>query len=287
MANLRNNARWHVLGALALTTVFIWQAVFWAEARRGRVILHFFDVGQGDAMLVEAPNGNQVLIDGGPDQQILEKLGAVMPFWDRSLDLVILTHPHADHLSGLVEVIKRYRVGMVLESGVNHTIPEYGEWHRLLASGGVRIVTAHAGQRARLSPSVSLEVLAPVRPFIGRSPRDIHDAMVVVKLTYASSTSLLMGDAERALERELIASGLDLDVDLLKAGHHGSKTSTSEEFLRATTPQVAVIPVGRRNRYGHPHQEVLERLVRFGIRAHRTDEEGDVTVVSDGSTFSY
>ncbi len=283
----RTYGRWYFLGALALVTFFIWQAAFWVEARRGRVIMHFFDVGQGDATLIEAPNGNQVLIDGGPDQRILEKLGKTLPFWDQSLDLVILTHPHADHLDGLVEVAKRYRVGMVLESGVNHTIPEYGEWHQLLEANGVRIVTAQAGQRVRLSPSVSLEVLAPVRRFTGRSPRDIHDAMVVMKFIYASTAALLMGDAERSLERELIASGADLDVDLLKAGHHGSKTSTSEEFLRATTPEAAVISAGRRNRYGHPHPEVLERLVRFGIRVHRTDQDGDMTAVSDGKTLSY
>lgn len=287
MLKFRKYGHWYFLGAVALLTFFIWQAVGWAGAHRGRAMLHFFDVGQGDAILIEAPNGNQVLIDGGPDQRILEKLGGTLSPWDRSLDLVILTHPHADHLDGLVEVIKRYRVGMVLESGVNHTIPEYGEWHRLLEANGVRVVTAQAGQRVRLSPSVSLEVLAPARRFIGRSPRDIHDAMVVVKFIYASTTALLMGDAERPLERELVASGANLDVDLLKAGHHGSKTSTSEEFLRAATPQAAIISAGRRNRYGHPTAEVLDRLASFSIRTHRTDQDGDITAVSDGSAFSY
>lgn len=249
-------------------------------------MLHFFDVGQGDALLIEAPNGNQVLVDGGPDQRVLEKLGVIMPFWDRSLDLIILTHPHADHLTGLIGVLGRYRVGAVLESDASYPTAEYAEWRRILEASGAPITVARSGERIRLSPLVSLEVLAPARSFAGQSPRTIHDAMVVVKLAYASTTALLMGDAERPIERELIASGIDLDVDVIKAGHHGSKTSTSDEFLRAVTPKVAIISVGRRNRYGHPAEEVLDRLRSFGVTVLRTDLAGDVTVVSDGRAFT-
>lgn len=287
MLRLRKYGRWYFLGALALAAFFIWQAVFWVEARRGRVMLHFFDVGQGDAMLIEAPNGNQVLIDGGPDSSVLARLGDVLPFWDRSLELVILTHPHADHLGGLIEVLRRYDVGMVLESGVNHSIPEYAAWRGLLRDQGIPVVTARAGERLRISDSAVLDILTPLRNFAGQSPRDVHDAMVVAKLVHGRTTFLLMGDAERPLERELIAAGADLDVDVLKAGHHGSKTSTAEEFLRATTPAVAVISVGRRNRYGHPAQEVLDRLAPFGIAVLRTDQDGDITLTSDGRTFRY
>lgn len=287
MLRLRKYGRWYFLGALALAAFIIWQGAFWAEAQRGRVAVHFFDVGQGDAILIEAGNGNQVLIDGGPDQTILAKLGGVLPFWDRSLDLIILTHPHADHLDGLVEVLRRYDVSVVLESGVSHSIPEYEEWHTLLQEKGVRVVIANAGQRVRLSDSLYLDVLAPFTSYEGQSPKDVHDAMIVLKLVHGVTEALLMGDAERPLERTLIAAGADLDVDVLKAGHHGSKTSTAEEFLHATTPEAAVISVGRKNRYGHPHQEVLDRLRALGISVLRTDQEGDVAAVSDGRAFSY
>ena len=287
MLKFRKYGHWYFLGALALVAFFIWQAVFWIEAQRGRIAVHFFDVGQGDAMFIGAGNGTQVLVDGGPDSSILAKLAETMPFWDRSLDLVILTHPHADHLSGLLRVLERYRVGLVLESGVNHSIAEYAAWRERLGDQGVPVVTAKAGQRARLSDSAVLDILAPRRSFEGQSLRQVHDAMIVVKLTHGSTGVLLVGDAERSLEREFIASGADLDVDVLKVGHHGSKTSTSEEFLRATTPRLAVISVGRKNRYGHPYQEVLDRLRQAGIAVLRTDQDGDITIVSDGSAFSY
>lgn len=287
MLRLRKYGHWYFLGLAALATYAVWQAVFWAEVHRGRVFLHVFDVGQGDAILIEAPNGNQVLIDGGPDASVLAKLGAVLPFWDRSLDLVILTHPHADHLDGLVEVLKRYEVGAVLESGVSHSISEYEAWHELLEAKGVNVIIAKSGQTVRLSHAASLDVLTPFESFVGKSPKNIHDATVVLRLVYASTTALLMGDAERPLERQLIGAGTNLDVDVLKVGHHGSKTSTAEEFLRATTPRLAVISVGRKNRYGHPYQEVLDRLRAFGISVLRTDQDGDVTAVSDGRAFSY
>jgi len=287
MLKLRKYGHWYFLGLVALAAYTVWQAVFWAEAHRGRVFIHVFDVGQGDAIFIEAPNGNQVLIDGGPDASLLAKLGADLPFWDRSLDLIVLTHPHADHLDGLVEVLTRYEVGLVLESGVSHSIPEYEEWHKLLEAKGVNVVIAKSGQTVGLSQAASLDVLTPFESFVGKSSKNIHDATVALKLVYASTTALLMGDAERPLERQLIGAGTNLDVDVLKVGHHGSKTSTSEEFLRATTPRLAVISVGRKNRYGHPYQEVLDRLERFGVTVLRTDQDGDITIVSDGRALAY
>lgn len=286
MPGFRKWGRYYVLGALALLAVLVWQAVFWIEGQRGHLSLYAFDVGQGDALLLRVGNGTEVLVDGGPDASVISRLGEAMPFWDRSIDLVILTHPHADHLDGLVEVLKRYDVGMAMESGVNHSIPEYAEWHALLREKGVKIVIARTGQRVRLSDAAYLDVLTPATSFEGASVRNIHDAMVVLKLVSGAAEALLMGDAERLLERTLIASGIDLDVDLLKVGHHGSKTSTSEEFLRATTPRIAIVSVGRKNRYGHPVQEVLDRLAAFGAVVVRTDRDGTATFASDGQQFS-
>ncbi|MBI2055462.1 MAG: MBL fold metallo-hydrolase [Candidatus Sungbacteria bacterium] len=285
MFKFKKYGHWYFLGASALAVFVVWSAVFYIETHRSRVFIYILDVGQGDAIFIEAPNGNQVLIDGGPDSMVIARLGEVMPFWDRSLDLVVLTHPHADHLNGLLEVLKRYDVGLVLETGVNHTIPEYDEWHKLLGNKGIKVAIAKSGQKARLAAGVYLDVLTPFEDWKGKSPKDIHDAMVVLKLVYASATALLMGDAERSLERQLIAMGADLYADVLKVGHHGSKTSTFDEFLWATSPKIAVISAGRRNRYGHPHQEVIDRLMRLGIETLRTDQDGDITFESDGRSF--
>jgi len=208
-----------------------------------------------------------------------------MPFWDRSLDAVVLTHPHSDHVTGLIDVVKRYQVGMVIESEANYSTPEYAEWHRVLKEEHIPVTIAHAGMRVLLSPKTELDILAPLRSFVGVSLKNVHDAMVVSRLTYGSTTVLLTGDMERPLENQLIASGEDLHADILKAGHHGSKTSTSDELLRAVAPRIAVISVGKKNPYGHPHQEVLDRLRAFGIQTFRTDLDGDVKFISDGVRF--
>lgn len=267
-----------VLGA---STILIWYAVFYFESRQN-FLMWFFDVGQGDGIFLEAPGGVQVLIDGGPDGRILSKLGSVMPFWDRSIDAILLTHPHADHLDGALEVLKRYRVDTIIESGVNHSIPEYKEWRTMLKEKNVNVLVAHAGQRMRFSDSGYLDILTPFEDYEDLSSKNVHDSMVVSRLVYGSTTALMMGDAERQIEYRLLFSGIAIDSDILKVGHHGSKTSTSEEFLRAVSPDVAVISVGKKNRYGHPYQEVLDRLKNFRVQVLRTDEDRDIIFVSDG-----
>lgn len=285
MPSFKKFGRWYLLAALALAVAVIWQAVFWIEAHRGRLLLHVLDVGQGDAIFIEAPGGRQVLVDGGPDAAVIARLGEIMPFWDRSIDLVVLTHPHADHLDGLLAVLERYGVGMVLESGVNHSIPEYAEWRSEVRIRGIPRMAARRGQAIRLGGGAELVVLAPVRSYDGATVRNIHDAAVVTMLSFARSTSLLMADAELPVERELLATGDDLGVEMLKVGHHGSKTSTSAAFLDAVQPRFAVISSGRANRYGHPTQAVLDRLGAAGVQVFRTDQEGTVTFVSDSNGF--
>ena len=156
---------------------------------------------------------------------------------------------------------------------------------KLLKDKNIQVITARQGQRMKLSDATYLNILLPSEDFSGKSPKNIHDAMIVSKLSYGSTTALLMGDAEKLLEYELLSSGVNLKSDILKAGHHGSKTSSSEYFLRAVVPRFAVISVGKKNRYGHPHQEVLDRLKSFGILTFRTDENGDARFVSDGKAF--
>lgn len=266
-----------LLVGLCGLVALIWYAVFYFESHRN-FSLAFFDVGQGDSIFLQAPNGNQVLIDGGPSDAILAKLGRALPFWDRAIDLLILTHPHADHVTGFLDVLKRYAVGMVMESGVNYSTPEYAEWHALLKEKNIPVVIAKRGQRVHLSKGAYLDVLTPFEGFVGVSPNNVHDAMVVSKLHYASTTALLMGDAEKPLEYQLLSAGDNLKSDILKVGHHGSKTSTTEEFLHKVSPLIAVISVGRKNRYGHPHQDVIDRLRVAGVKILRTDQEGDILI---------
>ena len=271
---------------LLFVVVLIWYAVFYFESRQN-LLVTFFDIGQGDAVFIEAPNGNQILVDGGPSDKVLAKLGQALPFWDRSIDLLVLTHTHADHLDGLLEVLKRYQIGAVLESGASYSLPEYEEWGRLLKEKNVPVVIARRGQKVSFAQTGQLDIFSPFENFVGASLKNPHDANIVSRLSYGKNSFLLTGDAEKPLEYRLLwADPGVLKSDILKIGHHGSKTSSSEEFLKTVSPKVAVIQVGRKNRYGHPTQEVLERLAEAGIAVLRNDLDGDVGFVSDGIKFS-
>ncbi|KKU51844.1 MAG: hypothetical protein A3H69_05925 [Candidatus Sungbacteria bacterium RIFCSPLOWO2_02_FULL_47_9] len=285
MSHVKKHLQWYVPAFLLGATVLIWTAVFSVEARSDALTVRVFDIGQGDGVFIETPAGVQMLIDGGPGPSILSKLGRAMPFWDRTIDVLLLSHPHADHIDGALEVLKRYAVGMVIESDVNHSIPEYGEWHDLIEKKKIPLHVAEAGEVLNLGGGIHLDIYYPNKLFVGESPKNVHDAMVVGRLVYASSSMMFMGDAEVQIEYKLLSSGLELHSDVLKTGHHGSHTSSSEDFLRAVSPKFAVISVGRKNRYGHPHQDVLDRLYSFGINVFRTDQDGDVIFKSTGDSF--
>lgn len=267
-----------LLFLLTAIALFVWYAVF-AVSTKGEIAVTFFDVGQGDAALIQTNDGTQILIDGGPGKIILAKLGKAMPYWDREIELIILTHPHADHVDGLIEALKIYKVKAVLDSGASYHTADYAEWRQLLEKQHIPLVIAKAGQRIHISQSAYLDVLAPFEDVHGQSFKNIHDAMVVTRLTVREQHSVLFaGDAERRLEFELttrLPADL-LNADIVKIGHHGSKTSSSDLFLNAVSPNVAVISAGSKNRFGHPHREVLDRLERMGIFVRRTDIEGDI-----------
>lgn len=274
--------------ALVGAVVVVWYAVFYFESRQN-LLVTFFDVGQGDAIFIEAPNGNQILIDGGPNDRILGKLGRTLPFWDRSIDLVILTHPEKDHLAGLVDVLRRYDVGTVLWTGVEHSTAEYKEWKQLLEEKSIPVVNAGRGQKVDAGRGVFLEVLAPFENLSGRTASKLNDTSIVMQLHHGSTSMLFTGDISKSTEHRLLfesfRSGDTLDVDILKVGHHGSKTSSIEEFLSAVSPEVSIIQVGGKNRYGHPTQEVLDRLAAVGAQILRNDLAGDIAIESNGKNF--
>lgn len=283
------NLRIIFLLILLAAVILIWHSVFYFEEHQNLVVT-FFDVGQGDAAFIEIPGGNQILIDGGPSRQILSKLGRALPFWDRSIDLLILTHPHADHLDGLLEVLKRYKVDLVLESGVEHSIPEYQEWRELLKTKKNPVVIARFGQKINLGHGARLDIFHPFENFTSASVKNVHDANIVSRLRYGRNSILFMGDAEKMIEYRLLFESLDsgshiLNSDILKVGHHGSKTSSPEEFLQAVSPETAIIQVGRKNKYGHPAQEVLDRLSVAGAKVFRNDLNGDIKIESDRNNY--
>jgi len=267
------------LWILVWANFLAWSIVF--EASKPPLLkIVFFDVGQGDAIFVETPQSHQILIDGGPDSKILEKLDQQMPFYDRSLDLVILTHPELDHMGGLIEVLKKYKVDYVLWTGILRNTREYQEWQRVLKKTKAKIKIARAGQRIIASNTI-FEILHPFESLAGKECKNSNNTSIVTKLSFGNNAFLFTGDISRSEEKKLVEQKSNLDADVLKVAHHGSKTSTCEEFLENVLPEIAVIQVGKDNHYGHPHQEVLERLKKYKIEILRTDELGDIEMISD------
>ncbi len=250
-----------------------------------------FDVGQGDAILVQTPSGDDILIDGGPDHTVMEKLGRALPPGDRDIELLVLTHPHADHLVGLLEVLRRYEVRRVLVGGATHTTRAYEEWERLIHKKNLSVTLARAGQtysfgRATFEVIFPMNLYSNVLQNIRIKEDDLNDASVVMRLTYVSSTALLPGDATERVEELLLETTSTLRADLLKVGHHGSRFSTLKEFINRVGPKFAIISVGAKNTYGHPAYKTLRRLQEIGAQIFRTDLNGDIEATTDGTTWS-
>lgn len=273
---------WSILAVLFVSTALSFIAI---PALAGDGLLHvwFLDVGQGDAIFIQAPNGNQVLVDGGPDNKVLQELGRIMPFSDNSIDAVVLTHPHADHLRGLIEVLKNYEVGMVLENKIPCSSPECLEWDKMEQKS--EMVQAEAGQIIDLGSGAELKVIYARQPDArANAAKNAHDYMLVTELKYGNESVLLTGDAEKNIEQALITDG-NIRAQFLKVGHHGSKTSTIAQFLNAVKPELAFIELGAHNSYGFPHPEVIKRLADSGIKYYRTDIDGTIELTLDGENY--
>jgi competence protein ComEC len=252
--------------------------------------VNFFDVGQGDAIFIQTPKRNQILIDGGQSSVILEKLGKEMPFWDKSIDLVILTHPERDHLIGLLEVLKKYKVENIFWTGIKRDTSEYQEWQKLIKKERAKIYLVPSVQKVIIGKDISMNFLYPIENLADKEYQNSNDASIVAKLNFSQNSFLFTGDISKFAEEELTIREnsyqfASLNSDVLKVAHHGSKTSTSEEFLKKVSPKIAVISVGKENPYGHPHREVLEILNKFGIKVLRTDLDGDIKIISDGENI--
>jgi len=282
MFPIKQKIKYLILIILFITVIFIWSVIF-KQASNNILEVCFFDVGQGDSIFIETPNKKQILIDGGPDKIILEKLNKAMPFYDRTIDLFILTHPDADHITGLVSVLEYYDVKYILTSGIKNDTAVYKEWRDLIEKKNISLILAQSGQKIFLEQDVILEIIWPEQSSIESFSKPANNASVVSRLVYGDIEFLLTGDIEKKVENYLINQNLNLESDILKAPHHGSKTSSNDNFIEIINPQVSVISVGRDNRYNHPNDEVLESLKDSII--YRTDKNGDIKILTDGILF--
>ncbi len=254
------------------TSLILAGIIFHARNQRLRVV--FLDIGQGDAILIEK-GSNQILIDGGPSsQKELEELGKYIPFWDRTIEAVIATHPDQDHIGGLIGVLKNYKVCTEIDNAASGDSAAYKNYLQLLRDKKVERLRGQRGMDLKLDDAI-LAILYPGTDLVN-NPKDTNADSLVAKLTYADHKILFTGDFPTEEDAKIFAAKVDLSADILKVAHHGSKYATSDEFLDRVKPHEAIISVGAGNRYGHPAQEVLERLKAHGIPVQRTDQMGDI-----------
>jgi competence protein ComEC len=289
---MKQNFRWKQVLPLCLFILVILNIAIWSgfiiPEKKPLLSISFLDIGQGDAIYIEAPNGKQMLVDGGPDKATLLRLKKVMPFFDRSLDVLVVTNPDKDHIGGFIDVLRAYEVALVVEPGTISKTETYKVLTEKIESEKAEKVIARRGQEIVLDSEqgVKLVILFPDRDVKALST---NDGSIIAKLVYGDTSVMLQGDAPQEMERYVMSLEQKekgdiafLDSDILKVGHHGSYTSSDRSYVEALSPFVAVASLGKDNRYGHPHKETLETFETLGVPLLRTDEEGTITFVSDG-----
>lgn len=252
-----------------------------SDTETTKLKVHFIDVGEGDSILIET-DGKYMLIDAGEN----DKSQVVISYLDNlgieKLDYVIATHPHSDHIGGMADVIRHYKIGKVIMPNATHTSKTYENLLDTISDKGLKITKAKVGQEYSLGDA-SFVILAPK----SSDYDSLNNYSVAIKLTYGKNSFIFAGDAETVSENEMLQNdGLDLDADVLKLGHHGSSTSSSDKFLDAVSPDIAVISVGEGNQYGFPHDEVLQAINKRKIKLYRTDKQGTIILESDGSKIT-
>ncbi len=283
MERLRKYLPFILIGILCIGAYVIWTSVYRTTYTTPYLKVAFLDVGQGDAIYVEAPNGTQMLIDGGSGPIILSQLAKVMPFGDRSLDMIVVTNPDKDHMGGFVDVLENYTVGKVMEPGTEKHTLIYNKFEQEIATRNIPKIIARRGMKINLDTknNIYFDILFPDRDVSHFNP---NDGSIVGKLVYGSESFMLMGDATKYTE--ILMSHNEaaemLEADVLKLGHHGSHTSSSELWLEEVKPKLAIISAGKNNRYHHPHQDILDRLNILHIPYLGTYQKGTIMFKTDG-----
>ena len=281
--------------SLVLLNIAIWYAVF-SNPSSGKMTISFLNIGQGDAIFIEAPNGAQVLMDGGPGRSVLSELSTQMPFFDKSLDAIIITNPDKDHIGGFLDVMDKYKVDFSFEPGTISKTDTYHAVEDAITKEKSQRIIARRGMDIVLDKenNVYIRILFPDKDV---SAYTTNDGSIVARLVYGKTSVLLEGDAPQKTENYLLQLNnkedkenpkeltSELNSDILKTGHHGSRTSTAKAYVEASTPDYAVISCGIDNKYGHPHEETLGTLNALNVPILRTDTMGRITFVSDGEKF--
>lgn len=271
-----------VLGLFALLATFLFVKIAKSpDADLAKA--YFFDVGQGDAILFQNDR-DQLLVDGGPDGTILERLGEVMPIDDRTIEKVVLTHPHADHLVGLLQVIDRYQIGEIYGTGVVSDSDYYLEFLSKVKDKKIPYIVPDIGLTEGLFDTAKITFLWPGQNFVKKTASNLNNTSLVSKVCVIDECVFLTGDAEEDERRDLLDNYKMerkslIKADILKVSHHGSRNGTDENFIQLVDPKQAIISAGADNQFGHPHTETLDILKKINVEIKRTDLEGTIEIV--------
>ncbi len=259
----------------------VWQPPISASGDpEGYLTVRFLDVGQGDSVHIVTPDGYELLIDGGPSASVLRELSKGRLFFDKKIDVVIATHPDTDHVGGLVDVLKRFDVDWLLETESKSDSSAAVAYSDVVSIENARKILAQSGQVLQLGASTTVQILSP---YGDTTQWKSNSASIVVRVVYGETEFMLTGDAPSEIEDYLVGLyGSSLQSDVLKLGHHGSKTSTSELFLDNVQPLFAVVSAGANNRYRHPNVDVIKKVMDREIQVVSTIESGTITFKSDG-----
>ena len=276
-----------ILSLLVMVGFILIIALYWQPkaATDNNLKVYFLDVGQGDASYIKTPTGEDILIDGGPDSSILNELGKVMPFSDREINLVILSHPHTDHLTGLLDVLTRYKIDEVWETGVEYPSATYDSWRAAVKSKQIPDTIVKAGDEKSFGDT-KIKILSPLSPIENKTLDNLNNASIVSRLDYNKFSVLYTGDAEKEVQTKLLANPeTELFATVLKVAHHGSSNGLAQDFLNAVRPAIAVISVGYDNKFSHPHTQTLNLLKGGAVRIYRTDQNGTIEISSNGENY--
>ncbi|OGY25902.1 MAG: hypothetical protein A2Z24_02365 [Candidatus Woykebacteria bacterium RBG_16_44_10] len=274
---LRNNKFRLIFNSLIVSNILIWS--FFFTLPDAKLHLKIYDVGQGDAIFLRTAGDFRILVDGGPSNKVLEYLGTDLPFYSKSIDLVILTHPQADHLTGLVEAVKRYNIKSLWVSDAKNETRIFSKWQAVLQESEIDPVVVNQGDKLILPDGTEIRVLSPRKEGMNQ---DVNSASVVVLVSYGNFDALLTGDADQHSQPY---TGNEGHVEVFKVPHHGAKESIDQNFVATLSPEVSVISVGANNKYGHPSQNVISFLENLGSKVYRTDKNGTTEIVSDGKSW--
>lgn len=277
-----------LIGSLIVVASIVLVVLFGRPAASSDLKVYFLNVGQGDAEYIKTPGGKDFLIDGGPDNSVLNELGKVMDFGDREINLVILSHPHADHLTGLLEVAKRYKIDEVWETGVEYSSSTYDSFKNEIKKNADQNIPAKIVKAGDIENfgEIKISVLYPLSSLENQKIDNVNNASIVARLDDKNFSVLFTGDAEEEVQQKLLDKNINaLHVTVLKVAHHGSSNGLNEEFLKVVRPAIAVIEVGAKNTYGHPAASTINLLKQYAVRIFRTDQNGTVEIVSDGEGY--